>query len=466
MCKLHKMLLFCVFFHLYAFASSPHLLIVMPTDGNPEHLFETLDCYMHNLSDEVACSFLVSCYTDDYSMNNNETIARLKNYRNLTYVFGKRMPIAQTYNRDLLNQEFDILFLAGDDVRPLLPGFDKMIVDTMMEQFPDLDGALKVVGFHAEYNTAPVIGKNWYQRFGYAFCPAYQSNYHTHELSIVSRMLRKEFVFDEPLVKNVPLQNGPEKKKKMGRRNNMDEDQKRDYMEFCKRQSRYFDITQDEVCACCTKGWSILICTIYVFSHLFEPLYSNLQEQIKRFGLEDRVEIVCYLDNRGEHSIGEKRNWLLQNCNGRYVNYLDDDDIIHEDYIKLIYDALAEEPDCVELVGIMKRADGRERKFVHSMHNATCSRKENTDYRPVTHLNTMKYEIAVQAVFPEISRGEDTRWWMRLHQVNLFKKEAPIDVVYYTYWPSFHFEKKPNNRPARQSNRRIARYLDNKLKNE
>lgn len=158
---IRSVLLFCMVFQgISVVADSPRLLIVIPTFGNSKQFFETLDTYVQNLSGEVECSFHISCCNGDRSMHSNESMTHLNSYKNLTYFFGQRTSLVESFNRDLNKCDFDMVLLAPDDVRPVVKGFDKAIAQAMNEQFPDFDGVLKIVGFREDYNTVPVIGKN------------------------------------------------------------------------------------------------------------------------------------------------------------------------------------------------------------------------------------------------------------------------------------------------------------------
>jgi hypothetical protein len=138
-------------------------------------------------------------------MNNPEVIAKLQNYPHLSFSFCRNKSKVAAYNRDL-NRDlaFDILLVSSDDMIPCCYGFDKIIVDTMLESFPDFDGVLNfhdgVVG--SAVNTVPVLGKKFFDRFGYVYHPDYTSLYCDEELTLVSRMLNKERVCDQVIIQH------------------------------------------------------------------------------------------------------------------------------------------------------------------------------------------------------------------------------------------------------------------------
>lgn len=182
--------------------------------------------------------------------------------------------------------------------------------------------------------------------------------------------------------------------------------------------------------------WSILICTLDERVASFTKLYEKLAGQIRKLGLERCIEILWFCDNR-TYSIAFKRNRLLQAAQGTYVNFLDDDDDIHENYIEMIHQKLKSDIDCVKLVGIITFDGLHPRLFTHSVKYDRYFTQNNMYYRPPNHLNTMKREIAQRFQFPEncyeSNDGEDTIWALQVAKSGLLRKEADISEPYYFY---------------------------------
>jgi hypothetical protein len=178
--------------------------------------------------------------------------------------------------------------------------------------------------------------------------------------------------------------------------------------------------------------WSILICTIKSRKKLFLHLYEKLYTQIKKLNLEDAIEILYCSDNR-EHSTGFKRNLLLQHSKGTYVNFVDDDDDIHANYIQMIFEKLFENPDCVSLIGILYRTGAYGKCFIHSIKFKSYFEKDNIYYRPPNHLNPIRRDIAIKFKFPDKCSYEDTDWALQVGRSGLLQKEAVIPIPYYFY---------------------------------
>lgn len=188
--------------------------------------------------------------------------------------------------------------------------------------------------------------------------------------------------------------------------------------------------------------WSILICTLEERSRLFERIYNQLKIQIAEHSLENEVEILYCKDNR-EHSVGFKRNLLIQEAQGEYTCFVDDDDIVHRNYVQMICNALEQKPDCVSLIGIITFDGHSPTPFIHSIEYDNYFFQNGKYYRPPNHLNVMKRSIALQFKFPEINMGEDTDWAMRIAQAKVLKTEVKINEPYYFYL--FFYNKNANH---------------------
>lgn len=181
-----------------------------------------------------------------------------------------------------------------------------------------------------------------------------------------------------------------------------------------------------------TRLWSILICTITERKDQLEYLIAKLKNQIHEHGLEHRVEILVFEDNR-DCPIGLKRNKLIEASTGVYVNFIDDDDEIHEHYIKMIYDAMQADPDCVGLLGIRTENGYNPQFFIHSIEYDSYFIRDNIFYRPPNHLNPIKREKICQFTFPEIYWREDDPWALAIAQSGCLKTEKKIMEPYYFY---------------------------------
>ena len=410
------------------FSETPHLLIKIPTRSRPTQFFKNLDLYYQKISGEVPCKFLISCDSDDLSMNNPEIMERFKQYPDLSVSFNNNNSKVEAYNRDIENNlDFDILLVTSDDLEPVVDSFDKIIVDTMLAAFPDYDGVLNFNDGHVggECNTMPVIGKKYYQRFNYVYHPAYKSLYCDEELTLVSKILHKENVCNQVIIRHNHPVFGLAAWDALYYRNEQLKSQDQTTFLLRKQHNFYCEAHHQ-------KDWSILICTLEERRESFERIYTKLTQQINSQDLGDRIEVLYFRDNR-ENSVGFKRNSLLAQSSGEYVCFVDDDDDVHDKYIALIYNKLRKKPDCVSLKGIMTHHGEHRKEFVHSLHYPTYFEQNNVYYRPPNHLNPIKRSIALQFKFPETFHGEDLCWTMALTASGLLKTESTVDEPYYFY---------------------------------
>ena len=88
---------------------------------------------------------------------------------------------------------------------------------------------------------------------------------------------------------------------------------------------------------------SILILSIPSRIDQLQKLVAKLENQFD----DDSVEIVSLVDNKSFH-IYEKRNELLKMARGKYICFLDDDDMIADTYIPSILHVIDNEiPDVI-----------------------------------------------------------------------------------------------------------------------
>lgn len=177
---------------------------------------------------------------------------------------------------------------------------------------------------------------------------------------------------------------------------------------------------------------SILICNLPDRSDFLYRLFLKLLEY---GGFKDGIEILT--DDDTSISTGAKRNKLLQQAKGKYLAFIDDDDLITEHYFPGVLAGIEKGIDCCSLKGIITD-DGKNPRFFE--HSITHSRYETVqrsgkDYylRFPNHLNCIKSDIAKTIEYPDKTISEDTEWAVKLNQSGLLKTEHWIDEVIYLY---------------------------------
>jgi len=182
---------------------------------------------------------------------------------------------------------------------------------------------------------------------------------------------------------------------------------------------------------------SILICSHFNRRELLKQVVRSLEIQ-----KPDCVEILTIQNNdpmiRGVH-----RNQLLDNAEGQYCVFVDDDDCVSDDYISTILDALKDEPDICSMTGIVTSLmNNIRRRFVLSLKYDTVfslpsnMHKDNTYYRFSSHLCPIKTNLARQIKFPANMYHEDNGYSNRLKEYikNHPLKESHISKPIYYYF--------------------------------
>jgi glycosyltransferase involved in cell wall biosynthesis len=173
---------------------------------------------------------------------------------------------------------------------------------------------------------------------------------------------------------------------------------------------------------------SVLIPTLPNRIEMYHDLLKELNKQRTSY-----IEIITHSDPF--MSIGQKRNELLNDANGEYVCFIDDDDTISENYINHLLEGIHKGVDCCSLRGRITFDGILPEYFEHSIKYKEYKTTDNPiKYeRYPNHLNCIKSSIAKQFKFPEINHGEDTDWATQIFNSGLIKTEHYINGIMYYY---------------------------------
>lgn len=176
---------------------------------------------------------------------------------------------------------------------------------------------------------------------------------------------------------------------------------------------------------------SILIPTLASRSALFNRLLAIFRDQIG-----DRTDIqILHACDRGEVSVGRKRQSLLEAARGEYIVFFDDDDMPAPNYIAAIMKALESKPDCVGFKGWLKyNRKSYEWYISNSLPYVDAVINNKRAYlRHTNHLAPVRREIALQVGFQDLKREEDHRYAVGLRESGLLKTEVFINDHLYNY---------------------------------
>lgn len=180
------------------------LLIKFPTRGRREKFFKVFKIYYDLLYDINKTEFIISCDIDDKEMNNDLVREEVSKYKNTKIYFNNNKSKIEAINNNLEGVEFDIVLLASDDMIPQAQWYDFIIKRDMDKHFPDTDGVLWYNdGYQGnKLNTLCILGKKYYDRFGYIYHPSYKSLWCDNEFMEVANGLNKQKYNDLVIIKH------------------------------------------------------------------------------------------------------------------------------------------------------------------------------------------------------------------------------------------------------------------------
>lgn len=181
--------------------------------------------------------------------------------------------------------------------------------------------------------------------------------------------------------------------------------------------------------------WTIAILTIPERAQDFVRIKAMLDYQIA-----DHRGIEVLVADQKKMSIGEKRQWCLDNATGEYFNFIDDDDLIAHDYIDTILPLLDGQVDYIGFQ-LQHYSDGSKSKpTYHSLKHDDWWEDGDGYYRNVSHLNPIKLSIAREGRFDR-DYAEDYSWAMQVKP----ETQKYIDKPMYFYFYSTKHSKAKNN---------------------
>ena len=179
------------------------LLIKFPTRNRPTKFLTVLNQYIQKLDDKET-KIIISCDNDDESMKTDIVRDVLSQYKNVEIKFDSTSKI-DAVNRDIIiDNSWDIILLASDDMIPQIKGYDTIIIEKMKLIYPNTDGVLWFNdGFQeTRLNTLCILGKKYYERFNYIYYPEYKSTWCDNEFMSVATILNKQTYFNEVIIKH------------------------------------------------------------------------------------------------------------------------------------------------------------------------------------------------------------------------------------------------------------------------
>lgn len=163
-----------------------------------------------------------------------------------------------------------------------------------------------------------------------------------------------------------------------------------------------------------------------------QDILDKIETQIANSGRTD-VEVLVLYDNK-KRTVGEKRNNLLDMAKGKYSVFIDDDDMISDDYLSSIlsvldYNSLVE---CVAWKVACTIDNGVEIICEYDFCNQHGVFITQTLWKgKPTHTHVYLTSISKEVRYKDISMGEDADWINRV--ASKVKNLHKIDKVLYYY---------------------------------
>jgi hypothetical protein len=181
------------------------ILVKFPTRGRPNKFLDTYEKYVNLAQNKNDLFVMVTLDTDDETVT-SEFIENIKSkFSNVQIDIGISGTKIKAVNRDMEKAPYyDILLLASDDMVPMVDGYDEIIRKNMINYYPDTDGVLWFNdGIQGKnLNTLCIIGRKYYNRFGYIYYPEYKSFYCDDEFTYIANQLRRQKYFDQIIIEH------------------------------------------------------------------------------------------------------------------------------------------------------------------------------------------------------------------------------------------------------------------------
>jgi len=156
------------------------------------------------------------------------------------------------------------------------------------------------------------------------------------------------------------------------------------------------------------------------------------------------VEVMCLLDNK-KMTLSEKRNIAITAARGRFISFVDDDDMVEDDYVDKILEAIKSKPDASCIVfdvmvhgynveGALPTPEkpSIERVCKYGIEFSEWNAPE-AYYRKPNHVMAFSIDLA-RKIPPYINvKSEDYFWSMNAWKFFTLSGQVRVDKVLYHY---------------------------------
>ena len=181
------------------------LMVQLATRGRRDKFLDCLKLHVDMLSGKNDVFFNISCDEDDESMNNSNTVNSIyKIYQSCFINFNRNTTKIEAINANVTERNFEVLLNTSDDMTPQIYGWDQEIRSAFEKNFPDYDGVVHFNDGVCEegLNTLCIMGRPYYNRFGYIYWPEYKTYYCDNEFTEISKRLKRVIYIDKVIIKH------------------------------------------------------------------------------------------------------------------------------------------------------------------------------------------------------------------------------------------------------------------------
>jgi hypothetical protein len=326
---------------------------------------------------------------------------------------------------------WDILVNMSDDMVFLRQGFDAIICancspDTFLH-LPDGHQNEKIA-------TMSIMGRTYFERFGYIYHPDYSSVYCDNEAQDVAKLLGcYRYVNERGIFEHMHP---------VWKRAEMDEQYKR--TETKEMYAKDGAVYHRRKAAGFPNGGpltvSILIPTVPSRAALLARLLENIKQNNggKVEGIDYEILIYCTEESvKGGPHTGAKRNKLVRDARGDYVWFVDDDDLLMNNSLSGIIDLCRSERRDIVAISGKFTVDGAGDAW-WSIRKAYRNRDVMDPVtgiqhlqRSPNHITPTRRELALRCKFPDRSLYEDANYATQI--TPLVRSESILEKFAYHY---------------------------------
>lgn len=168
---------------------------IFPSRSRPEKFFAALT-NIGLMSAKHNYEIIATLDSDDETMSTEVVKRKFKDFHSLSVYYSNSTGKVDAINKnvDKIPKDTDIIILMSDDMVFTVWGFDDIIRTDMQQNFADYDGVLHYPdGSQVQDRiiTLSILGKKYFDRFGYLYNPEYTSLWCDYEFSKIAVILGK-----------------------------------------------------------------------------------------------------------------------------------------------------------------------------------------------------------------------------------------------------------------------------------